>query len=167
MSAAASPTCTRSSRGALPHPAPLPVAVASPRDQGLTSRATSSLNHQSHRPSTHPERWCIPPPHGAAFTQNPRREGGCSLGPGAVEGGFESATPRIQGYADHACQRPTFASSQGAEGRWLQQRVGAGGRVASVCREPSLCALRDCMLALAECALQCTPRLAGHLAPSV
>ena len=52
----------------------------------------------------------------------------------------------------------------GAKGRWLQQRVGAGGRVASVCREPHLCVQPDSMNALDEGATMYSP---GGRAPSV
>ena len=167
MSAAASPTCTRSSRGALPHPAPYLWRWRRRATRGSRrARPAHSTTSPTHLPlilNAGAFRLLTAP----RSPKTPGERGGCSLGPGAVEGGFESATPRTQGYADHACQRPTFASSQGAhtrgaEGRGLQQRVGAGGRVASVCREPHLCVLRDSMKALDEGALQCTLLVAGH-----
>ncbi len=149
-----------------PSPSTPSVAVASPRHQGSTSRASSAFIHQSRRPSTRPERWCIPPPHGARSPEPPQR-GERSL-PCATRHASGArlrerrrasrAAPAICVSVPPLCLR----ALTGAKGRALQQRVGAGGRVASVCREPHLCALRDCMKALDEGALQCTLLVAGH-----
>ena len=110
-----------------PSPSTPSVAVASPRHQGSTSRASSAFNHQSRRPSTHPERWRIPPPHGAAFTRTPAERGTFAALRHAprVGGGLERATPRLQGCTGHLCQRSSVVSSR-AHGR-------EGTRVAAAC----------------------------------
>ena len=151
---------TRSSSPSTPS-----VAVASPRHQGSTSRASSALNHQSRRPSTHPERWCIPPPHGAAFTRTPAGRGTFAALRHAPSGAglrepcrASRAAPAICGSVPPLCLR----ALTGAKGRGLQQRVGAGGRRLGLPGAAPLCTARLHERAGRGRATMYSPGVAGH-----
>ena len=148
-----------------PSPSTPSVAVASPRHQGSTSRASSALNHQSRRPSTHPERWCIPPPHGAAFTRTPAGRGTFAALRHAPSGAglrepcrASRAAPAICGSVPPLCLR----ALTGAKGRGLQQRVGAGGRRLGLPGAAPLCTARLHERAGRGRATMYSPGVAGH-----